>query len=213
MNFKDLTHTICQDMPVYPGTEQPLITNPCTLEKNGFREKKLAVYSHTGTHIDSPAHLLENGTSLDKLPPEHFYGQAIVLDVSGLAGEEIFLNDINCFKNQIQDLDFVIFYTGWYHKWGKPDYFSGFPVPALEVADYLVSCGIKGVGMDTISIDHIHTTDYKIHKTLLSNNIIIIENLTNLQNLAEKIFTIACFPLKILDTDGSPVRAIAIYDD
>ena len=61
MKVYDLTHTIRNDMPVYPGTEQPRLTTACTIEEVGYRETLLHMYSHTGTHMDAPAHMLPDG--------------------------------------------------------------------------------------------------------------------------------------------------------
>mgnify|MGYP000488374211 FL=1 len=54
MTVIDLTHTIREDMPVYPGTEPPRLTTACTVSQCGYRETLLHMYSHTGTHMDAP---------------------------------------------------------------------------------------------------------------------------------------------------------------
>ena len=82
MNLIDLTHPISEDMPVYPGTEPPVIVTGCTVAEDGFFEKKITLFSHTGTHIDAPAHLLEDGRTLDYFPVDRYVGPAIVLDCS-----------------------------------------------------------------------------------------------------------------------------------
>lgn len=210
MHFQDLTHTITTDMPIYPGTEPPNITEVCSISQDGYREKALALYSHTGTHIDAPAHIIENGNTLDALTAEHFYGKATVLNVSHISGTDI--TDLKLPLNKAGTIDFVIFYTGWYHKWGTTAFFNDYPVPSVKTAHYLADLGIKGVGTDAISIDRAGATDFVIHKILLQNNIVILENLTNLSGLAGQIFTLCCWPLKIADADGSPVRAMAICD-
>ena len=56
----DLTHIIHPDMPVYPGTEQPVFEAGTSLEIEGFLEKKISFFSHTGTHMDAPAHIIKN---------------------------------------------------------------------------------------------------------------------------------------------------------
>ena len=76
MTVIDLTHTIKNDMPVYPGTEQPQLTTACTIEEAGYRETLLHMYSHTGTHMDAPAHMITDGQTLDDFPAEaDFAGQ------------------------------------------------------------------------------------------------------------------------------------------
>ena len=80
MKMLDLTHCITPEMPVYPGTEPPRLTAACTMEKDGFRETLLEMYSHTGTHMDAPAHMLPKGRTLDDFPAETFAGRGFVLD-------------------------------------------------------------------------------------------------------------------------------------
>ena len=80
MKVYDLTHTIKNDMPVYPGTEQPRLTTACTIEEAGYRETLLHMFSHTGTHMDAPAHMLPEGTILDSYDAEKFTGTALVVD-------------------------------------------------------------------------------------------------------------------------------------
>ena len=67
MTVIDLTHTIREDMPVYPGTEQPRLTTACTVSQCGYRETLLHMYSHTGTHMDAPAHMIDGALTLDGL--------------------------------------------------------------------------------------------------------------------------------------------------
>ena len=95
MKIIDLTHTISEDMPVYPGTEPPMLKPANTYEKDGFRETLFSLYSHTGTHVDPPAHLFADRTTLDALPIEQFAGKALVIDCTRLAeGEAIRMNEL-----------------------------------------------------------------------------------------------------------------------
>ena len=84
MKIIDLTHTISEDMPVYPGTEPPVLKQANTYERDGFKETLLSMYSHTGTHVDPPAHLFADRTTLDALPIEQFAGKALVVDCTHL---------------------------------------------------------------------------------------------------------------------------------
>ena len=84
MKVIDLTHTIRENMPVYPGTETPRLTPANSYEKDGFRETLLRMYSHTGTHMDPPAHLFPGRTTLDQFMPEQFIGKALVIDCRDL---------------------------------------------------------------------------------------------------------------------------------
>ena len=86
MRVVDFTHVIRREMPVYPGTPQPRLEPAGTYARDGFRATQLTIDSHTGTHMDAPAHLFPAGATLDALPPECFLGMALVVSCAG-AGE------------------------------------------------------------------------------------------------------------------------------
>jgi arylformamidase len=213
-NVVDLSRTISEDMPVYPGTEQPVITNPCTIDMCGFAEKKITLYSHTGTHMDAPSHILTGAPCLEDLGVSHFIGNGIVIDLSRNAIENrgIELSDLMTFKDILERKEYILLHTGWERYWGEKEYFKGYPVLTRDAAMWLTRFNLKGVGIDMISIDAFEMTDMNIHKIFLGRNIVIIENLTNLQKLIGKDFTFCCFPLKLENSDGSPVRALAIIN-
>ena len=80
MRVIDLTHTITASMPVYPGTQPPVLAAANTYEKDGFKETLVTMFSHTGTHVDPPAHLFPGRTTLDAFPAGQFIGKALVID-------------------------------------------------------------------------------------------------------------------------------------
>ena len=208
MNVIDLTHLISPNMTVYPGTEAPRFDVPCTIEKDGFTERKISLYSHTGTHIDAPSHIIQGGKTLNELSVEKFIGRAVVLDLSSINKHYIDVSDLEKFGDIIRGCDFVLLHTGWSKFWGSNEYFKGYPVLSINSAKWLSEFNIKGIGIDAISVDEAGTVDFPIHRIFLSNEIVIIENLNNLNEISEGEFTFSCFPLKIKDGDGSPVRAV-----
>ena len=165
----DLTHTITPDMPMYPGSAAPTIEPTGSLTRNGYRETRLTIASHTGTHMDAPSHMLARGSTLEVLPASQFCGRAVVLDVSDLPPRSIITADhLRALNGTIRSADFVLFYTGWEKKWGTDAYYDDdFPVPDREAAQYLVSCGLKGVGTDALSVDTLRDEEFAAHKTLL----------------------------------------------
>ena len=209
MHIIDLSHIIAPGMPVYPGTQPPVITTDCTLEKHGFMEKKIAFYSHTGTHMDAPAHLLENGPTLDQFPVSQFHGQAFLLRLDGRRTPEIGTSLLEPHAAAIRGSDFLLIQTGWNRLWGTPGYFEAFPVLTQTAADWIAGCGLKGVGIDAVSVDPVDTTEYAVHKRLLGSTMVIVENLANLDSIPADRFLFSCFPLRFEQADGSPVRAVA----
>lgn len=210
MQFVDLTHYLDGGTPVYPGDDAPAFEDMFTLERDGFREKKLTISSHAGTHVDAPAHMISGAPTLDELPLSAFAGSAYLMDVSGRgAGFRIEAEEVERREGSIRGNDFLVIKTGWERFWGAPDYFSGFPVLSVQAAEVLAGWDMKGVGLDCISVDPVESTDYPVHRVLLGAGLVIIENLTNLGAAASPVFHLSCFPLKIRDADGSPVRALS----
>lgn len=210
MKIIDLTQIMHADMPVFPGTEKPIFYPANTLEKDGFIETKMSLYSHTGTHIDAPGHMLEGGNLLNQLEINHFVGKATLLDFTNLEKQEISIEDVIQYEDRLKDVDYVLLYTGWSKYWGKDKYFDGFPYLTIEAAAWLTGFKLKGIGVDTISVDDMKTTTFPVHYKIFENNIIAIENLTNLHLIKEDIFVFSCLPLNYENADGSPVRAIAM---
>ena len=211
MKIIDLTHFISEDMPVYPGTEGPKFAPANTYAKDGFKETLMSMYTHTGTHMDPPAHLFPGRTTLDQFPIEQFAGQALVIDCTGFGpGERVPLETITQYGIKAEEADFLLFHFGWDKYWGTPDYFGDYPCLSDEAVDFIISHHKKGVGLDVIGIDPISDTDLTIHRKLFAQNeIVVIENLMNLDQLGSELFWFIALPLKHVDADGSPIRAIA----
>ena len=212
MRIIDLTHPISPNMPVYPGTEPPVFTTGCSIEEAGFLEKKITFYSHTGTHIDAPAHLIEGQKTLDQLPVEQFFGKALRINCANIHHKTIETSVLEPLRNKIKDVDFVLIQTGWSQYWGTEQYFADYKVLSVESAKWLSNFDLKGIGLDTISADSADTQVYSVHKTFLRKNIVIIENLNNLAKLPKDEVTLSCFPLHFKQADGSPVRAVALVE-
>ena len=212
MQIIDLTHTINENITVFPGTKGPSIEIISKIENEGYAEKKISLYTHTGTHIDAPCHLLSNGKSLDEFPIDKFYGKGFSLDCHQFAGKVIEVDFLKSYLGKISAADFLILNSGWYKKWKSESYFIDFPTLTPEASAWLTNFKLKAIGIDSISLDKIDSKDLPNHHIILSHEILIIENLTNLDEMnPESEFIFQCFPLKIEKADGSPVRAVAIY--
>ena len=208
----DLTHTITPEMPVYPGTPAPRLFKASTMEQHGFRETQISMVSHTGTHMDAPSHMLSHGSTLDELPVSAFCGRAVVLDVSDR--DSITLEFLKEQNGLLRQVDFVLFYTDWEKRWPNADFFeNGYAHPTPEAARYLVSCGLKGVGTDAISIDAVSATEFPAHKILLDGGLVIIECMCLKKVAGRSDLQLFALPMKYINSDGAPVRAVAEIRD
>ena len=215
MRVIDLTHTIKGDMPVYPGTGTPKLETANTYEENGFRETLVSFYSHTGTHMDPPAHLFAGRTTLDAFPASQFLGRALVIDCTHLReGEAITMKELRKYGGAEDTIDFLLFYLGWDARWGTEAYFGEYPCIDEEVLRHILDGSYKGIGFDVIGLDPIADGNLPRHKALFrEKDIVNIENLKNLGQCGTEPFWFACLPMKIEGSDGAPVRAIAWFED
>lgn len=214
MKVIDLTYTIKEEMTVFPGTEMPKLINTSNYEKDGFRETSISIYSHVGTHMDPPAHIYPDRTTLDEFPASQFVGKGLVIDCRDLnEGEDITLDCILKYGKKAEEVDFLLFNTGWDKYWGTDKYFGDYPCVNDNVLDYVVNGNYKGIGFDTIGIDPVLDENLSRHKKLFKDkDIVNIENLKNLELCGDEIFNFSCNPLKIENSDGAPVRAIAWFE-
>ncbi len=206
MKIYDLTRLITNDIPVWPGTPKPRLTPGSTLERDGFRETEVEAYSHVGTHMDAPSHMLADGKSLDEFPVTYFWGSAWVLDASKLERGELVTPEM---LDPFPGADFLLVSTGWELFWNRVDYFGDFPLLAPETIDRALELGVRGIGLDTMSIDAMDSEDFPNHKRILSAGAVVIENLCNLSPIRGEKVKFAALPLKFENSDGAPVRAVA----
>ncbi len=211
MKIIDLTHILHSDMPVFPEAEPPCFAPCASIENDGYMESKIIMPSHTGTHMDAPAHVLPGGKTLDQYAVDSFAGSACALDLSEMEAEAVSLEIIQPYRRIIEGSDFVLLRSGWSRRWGDAAYYTGYPVLSLNAAKWISELDIKGIGLDMISVDPVDSVDLPVHKIFMRKNILIIENLTNLHKLPEYGFMFCAMPLKYRDSDGAPVRAVGMF--
>ncbi len=185
-NIVDLTHVLEPEIPCFPGFPGPKIEFFNTHEKGDtFNVEIVTFCPHTGTHLDSPWHLIKGAKKLDDLAGDCILGNAVLL------------------------------YSGHDKTWnlgkeGEKFWNKGWPYLNKDGAEYLASKKIRLLGMEPMFIDQYGSTDYPAHHVILGNDIIIIENLKNLAQLPSRCQIIAT-PLRIKGGSGSPVRVLAVF--
>ncbi|MBU1292927.1 cyclase family protein [Patescibacteria group bacterium] len=198
--FVDLSVLLNEETPVYPGDPQTHITPAGLLHKDGYKDHYVCIGTHVGTHMDAPSHMLENGKNLNDFPLERFSGRGVLIEVN----ESFNIEEVK--SAAVQKGDVVLFNTELSARYQEDVYFTDYPAMSEEIAQFLIEKEVGIVGVDTCSVDNID--GFPIHKLLLQNEVLIIENLTNLKILRGKNFRVHAFPVK-LAIDGAPVRAVA----
>lgn len=214
MQVVDLTHFLSQGMPVYPGTEGPRFESANTYERDGFQETRMTMYTHTGTHVDPPAHLFPGGATLDRLPITQFVGTALVIDCTDLReGGRIAMDRVERRRADADMAEFLLFAPAGTDT-GETRAILG-TIPASATTSRNTSSRAAKRGRPRHHrLDPIAAAALPLHKKVLANNaFVIIENLTNLHLVGHSLFTLCALPLKHVGADGSPIRAIGLIED
>jgi kynurenine formamidase len=229
----DLTQEIYQGMPVYPGHVKTVLWYNDTHEETQSRFPKeymfhsyasmgMLLSDHGPTHVDSVFHVTPEGKTIDNLPLEMFYTEAVCLDFSHVPPDEfITLKDVkDALKKDnltIKKGDTVLMYTGHYNRsYGTGDWLYKYTGLDMDAAKWLGDQGVLNIGADAPSIDSSKAMDtryYPGHIVCAEKHILNTENLANLEKVAGKRFIFSGLPLKIRGGTGSPIRAVAIINE
>jgi len=198
----DLSQTIETDMPIYPGDMKTNLYQNKYLGADKHTNHRLEIGMHTGTHIDSPMHLIECDQFISELPLTSFIANGCLLDVRNQSVITMRAE----YETLITENSIVLLYTGFDALYGKDAYYESHPVVDRTLCEFLLKKNIKMLGMDMPSPD---LYPFDIHIELLKNNVTIIENLVNLDQLMDvEAFEVMAFPLKI-KADSSIARVVA----
>ena len=230
----DLTHSFGSDTIVWP-TEQnfKLIVQHAEDTPGGYyyASNRVEMPEHGGTHIDAPIHFSKGKQTLDQIPIERLTGTGVRIDIAEQCARDrnyqIATWDLEQWETKhgrIPDHAIVLLSTGYARFWpDRKDYLGtdlrgqegvrGLHFPGMhpEAAAWLVrERQVKAVGIDTASIDYGQSTKFETHVALLSQNIPVFENLSNLHDLPARGFDVIALPMKIAGGTGGPLRIIAV---
>ena len=208
----DLTHPIETGMQTYPDDPSVTVCPHATHEDYGVRVDALECGSHTGTHVDAPAHIDPDGKTLDAYSPERFVFDAVRVDCRDLEARE----PISETRVPDADGDLVAWWTGWDVHWGTGRYLEH-PYLSPAAAEACVERGFD-VAVDALNPDPTPTDDadedepegFAAHRALLGNDLLLLENLTGLERAGER-FELRAYPIA-LQGDGASVRAVGVTD-
>jgi kynurenine formamidase len=208
MKTIDLTRKLANGMQVYPGTPSPHFDRAYTIVGSGFCETRLCLFSHVGTHIDAPAHMVEGGRTLDSYQASAFFGKGAVINLSRFPVE----TDVDweglsqAEREAAEGCGFLLFDTGFD---ADNDAFAPTASVSAGLLRKALSMGIGAFGIDRMSIDRMGETRMPRHRLLFSRDALIIENLRGLSQLRGTRFDVVALPLYFENADGAPARVVA----
>lgn len=224
----DLTYPLNEKNAYWPvGNYTPFrYEGIANIKKDMVSFGRYSTPEHLGTHIDAPNHFELNQASVDQIPFEQLVGPAVMIDITGKAGQDhdyvLLLSDIEQWEKthgQIPDGSIVLLHTGWGKRWHNfEEYknqdtagFMHFPGYSKEAAVFLVEKRhVKGVGIDTLSGDCGNSSTFQVHHVMNRAGKFILENVANLDTLPPSKFTLIVAPIKIEGGSGGQCRIWAL---
>jgi arylformamidase len=183
------------------------------LAVQGVNKEIVELSTHTGTHCDAPYHFFADGATIDQVPLENYIGRATMLDLRGKKpGSAIEREEVERLSKRLASGDIVLLNTGWGHKRANTkEFLTEYVYLSGEAAQYLVGRGVKGVGIDAVSLGGYNDPGKAgpPHRTMLGNGKFIVEELyfpDEVMDEKERLFVAA--PVKLLGTSGAWTRAM-----
>jgi arylformamidase len=192
----DITRPIGPGCVVYPGDTVPLFREE---DSGQYRTTEIVMSSHSGTHIDAPAHYFSSGRTVDAIPFSALMGRCRVIDCSG-SGEVITAADL---AQKTGGAGRILIRTSFS---GKQEFDEHFPALSPDAAHFIAGEGIVCIGTDAPSIEG-YGCSGEVHRTLLSQGIVIIE-LLDLSGVEEGDYNMIALPLRLKGADGAPCRVL-----
>ncbi|MGM0379783.1 MAG: cyclase family protein [Bacillota bacterium] len=204
MKIYDISMNIDENMKVYKNKIQkkPKLINKSNFENSQAYETDIKINLHTGTHIDAPLHMIEDGATIDKYNLDKFITKCRVLDLTNI---ENTIDKKNLIDKNIKENEFLLFKTK--NSFDKEFNFN-FIYLNESGAKFLKEKSVKGVGIDSLGIER-NQNNHPTHKILLSNNIPIIEGL-KLKDIDKGEYILIALPIKINNVEASLTRAVLI---
>lgn len=207
MKLYDLSLTISEELPVWPGDPGAHIILTSSIKEGAEANlTRVEMGAHTGTHIDAPFHFEPDGAGIDELPIGTLVGPCRVYEIKGPQeglGAAI-----------LRGLDFygvtrALFKTENSRLWeqGITEFQKKYIHITEDGAGFLVERGIKLVGVDYLSVEKYASPDHSTHHTLLRNQVVVVEGL-NLSKVPPGDYQLMALPMKIKGADGAPARVV-----
>ncbi|MDZ5761815.1 Cyclase family protein [Candidatus Cyrtobacter comes] len=217
----DLTHTLNSTIPTWNGgcgfNHDVHMDYSDFKGEYKFRVMKVKMHAGIGTHMDAPSHYIPGGKFIHDFDVNDLMLPCVVIDISDKCHERYSLStqDVADFERNFGSIAkgaCVMVQTGWSKFWDEPLRYHNnhvFPSVSSEAAELLVARGVSALGIDTLSPDR-PEDGFKVHKTFLGGEKIIIENVANLDSMPPTGSFVMVLPIKIKDGTEAPVRLVGL---
>ena len=207
-NWVDVTVPLRNGMVVWPGDIKVEIIRRVSMDRGDIcNNSSINMGVHTGTHMDAPLHFIAKGKSIDQLPIDVTVGHARVIEIK----DKVSIKPEELKQYNIKRGERIIFKTFNSPRCWEIDKFADdFVYITKSAAQFLVDAGVKLVGVDYLSVGSPFDPEdgmKDVHDILLGAETWLIEGM-NLEAVIAGNNNLICLPLKLINTEGSPVRVI-----
>lgn len=210
-NWVDCTQPISPGMPKMGFLPEPGFETLRSLDQHGVQVSQLHICTHLGTHVDAPAHFIRGGKHIHEFPATRFITEGVVWRVRARPMAPITAED---FKGlEVRPGDALFLATGWGERSHEPIY-NEHPYLDEVACRWLVEREVSIVGLDFLTPDMAPSLrppdfQYPAHRTLLGNDVLIIENLTNLAQVGNRRVEVFAPPLYVrANVEAAPARVL-----
>lgn len=211
--WHDLSHVVHEDMWRLPILPKPCIDTVFAMPDDPMNVTRIEMVAHLGTHVDAPRHFVADGPAIPDIPLTRLHGAGVLWTLDDVAPHDVIDEArLQAMRPEALPGDIVVLHTGWWRHFGD-ELYDQHPSLAPAAAAWLVHRGVKMVAIDFATPDlAVHRReagfDFPVHRTLLSNGVLIAENLTRLDALAPGRIELMLLPIAIEGSDGAPARVI-----
>ena len=202
-------------LPTADGMRGVGVSTAKRLDTEGWNATTLTLYSHAGTHMDAPRHFLPDGQTLDQLDLAVCCGPARVVNLAPIEPRHLItVNDIESQTGEIFPGERLLLRTDWHRRLNTPEYRDDLPRISIELARWLVDKQVALIGVEPPSVADVNNLEEltEVHQTLFRGGVRIVEGLAHLDQLTQPVVEFIALPLKFVDGDGCPVRAVALQE-
>lgn len=221
--YIDISCEIRSGVPIPPGVSQKVkhTTGYRGPDSHHWQATWLELSAHTGSHVDSTKHVVKDGPNVGEVDFHRYMGEAVMLDLTrmGVPNAVMKAEHFEGMEDKCRPGDIIVVRTDWGHKmFGKMEYYTESPYIDTSAAQWLVDRKPKAIAFDFFEEYDARRTDFDstnfyVHHIMLGADVVLIEGLDNLGGIGQERFFMMALPIKIMDAEASPVRAIAIVED
>ena len=207
MRIHDISQPLGTHTATWPGDRRVDLEWTLRMDRgDSVNVASLATSVHAGTHADGFLHVIRDGATAAQMPLDAYIGRCVVVDVAG--AREISIDHVA--GVDLGSAQRILFRTR-----AEVDE-TEFPAPfahiAPELARQIADAGMRLVGTDAPSVDPVDSRVLEAHHEFVRGSVAILENVV-LVDVEPGEYTLIALPLRLVEADSSPVRAVLIEGD